>query len=98
MPNTIILSAQSARKSDILLRQRATEKLEINVFLLMSGMLEFFFSIFRGWNAFVCDIEDVFDSMVKYGIVINCLYREDVHRCGKYLFDFIVALRERINF
>lgn len=59
-------------------------------------MLEFFFSIFRGWNAFVCDIEDAFDSMVKYGIVINCLYREDVR--GKYLFDFIVALRERINF
>lgn len=31
-------------------------------------------------DAFVCfdDIEDAFDSMMKYGIIINCLYREEL--------------------
>lgn len=46
IPSTIILSAQSARKSDILLRQRATEKLEINVLLLLLIRMECVFPSF----------------------------------------------------
>lgn len=51
IPSTIILSAQSARKSDILLRQRATEKLEINVlFLNMNGVFRGCFCLFRRYR------------------------------------------------